>query len=196
MPFKQTVTSNGSFRWTDSANTIGAAGSPSAGSIDAKEVQFGPFHVTTLTLRGAQIAVADADAYGSQKIYDFPEGRILVLGVTSSMRWQVLTDRTNTINGSASLTWGIGTAAADNATIADAMVDLLPKTTKTLTASTTAINAASTAALASSAQFDGTGTAKDAYLNVGFETNTQIDADGTLAAHGTVTICWVDLGDL
>lgn len=155
----------------------------------------GTVHKTVLSLSAASISVADAQAYGGLKVYDFPEGRILILGVTGSLQWAVSSDRSTTINDSASLTWGLGTATASNATLATTMVDLLPKTTKVLSAATTDLNTASTAALSASAQFDGTGTAKDAYVNVAFETGTDIDANGTLEATGTITVTWVNLGD-
>lgn len=166
--------------------------------VTASEQGNGVVQQTVLSLAALSISVTDALAYASQKIYDFPEGRILILGVTGSLQWAVPTDRTattGTINDSASLTWALGTVAASNITLSGTMVDLIPKTTKVLAAATTALNTASTAALAASAQFDGTATPKDALLNVGFETNTDIDNDGTLTATGTITITWVNLGD-
>ncbi len=180
---------------TTSPAGVGAA----AGTgVTASEQGNGIVQKTVLSLAAMPITVTDALAYASQKVYDFPEGRILILGVTASIQWAVTTDRaatTGTINDSASLTWALGTVAASNITLSSTMVDLLPKTTKVLAAATTALNTASTAALAASAQFDGTATPKDALLNVGFETNTDIDNDGILTATGTITITWVALGD-
>lgn len=171
------------------------AGAKNGATVTASENGNATVHQTVLTLAATPVPVTDALAYASVKLYDFPEGRLSILGVTASVQWAVTTDRTTTINDSASLTWALGTAAASNITLATTMVDLCPKTTKVLAAATTALNTASTAALAAAAQFDGTGTAKDCYLNVGFETNTDIDADGTLTATGTITITWTLLGD-
>lgn len=154
-----------------------------------------PVMQSLITLSAAPVSVTDANAYGGTKILDFPEGRILILGVTASVQWAVTTDRTTTINDNASLTWGLGTATASNATLTGTMVDLLPKTTKVLSVATTGLNTASTAALAASAHFDGTSTAKDAYLNAAFETDTDIDGDGTLTATGTILVTWINLGD-
>lgn len=179
------------------AQFTGGIGAAAATGNVASE-SMGVVNKTLLTLSAVAIAVTDANAYGGVKLYDFPEGRILILGVTSSIQWAVTTDRTassGTINDSASLTWALGTAVASNATLATTMVDLIPKTTKVLAAATTALNTASTAALAASAQFDGTGTAKDAYLNAAFETGTDIDNDGTLTATGTILMHWILLGD-
>ena len=75
------------------------------------------------------------------------------------------------------------------------MADLLPSTAFT---SSTVINVAGTAvsaALAASAQFDGTTTAKDVYLNTAYATTTDVDADATQTISGTVNITWVQLGD-
>lgn len=185
----------GSVRVTDDVEgSVGAIGVPTAGAITVKEEQFGSFHVTTLNLAACRVPVTDALAYAGLKVYDFPAGRILILGATASLKWAVTTART-TINDSASLTWGVGTATASNITLATTMVDLIPKTTRALDGAVAAYTAVSTAALAASAHFDGTGTAKDAFLNVGFETNTEIDADGNLAANGNITLVWVNLGD-
>lgn len=175
--------------------TASGVGAKNGATVTATEYGTSTLHQTKLTLAATPLAVTDSLAYLGVKIYDFPEGRILVLGVTSSLQWAVTTARDTTINDSASLTWAVGTATASNATLATTMVDLIPKTTKVLAAATTALNTASTAALAASAHFDGTGTAKDAYLNAAFETATDIDGDGTLTATGTVTITWVQLGD-
>jgi hypothetical protein len=179
------------FLTTDFIPSIGAAAA--TGNVASESL--GVVNRTLLTLSAVGVSVTDALAYGGTKLYDFPEGRILILGVTSSLQWAVTSDRTATINNNASLTWGLGSATASNATLATTMVDLIPKTTKVLAAATTALNTISTAALAASAQFDGTGTAMDAYLNAAFETGGDIDADGTLTATGTIRITWINLGD-
>lgn len=172
-----------------------AAGAVNGATVSAAEYGDGVVHKTVLTLAATPLTVTDALAYAGVKVYDFPEGRLHVLGVTASLQWAVTSARVSTINDSASLTWGLGTATASNATLATTMVDLLPKTTKVLAAAAAALNTASTAALAAAAQFDGTGTASDAFLNAAFETGTDIDADGTMTATGTITITWINLGD-
>jgi len=171
------------------------AGAVNGATVSAVESGGDVVHKTVLTLAATPLTVTDALAYAGVKIYDFPEGRIHVLGVTASIQWAVTSARAGTINDNASLTWAVGTATASNATLSGTMVDLIPKTTKVLAAAAAALNTASTAALAANAQFDGTATAKDAYLNAAFETGTDIDADGTLTATGTITITWINLGD-
>lgn len=169
---------------------------PTITGMTLAEQSGGGMHRATITFAAASFTITDALAYLGTKIYDFPEGRIMFLGSTASLQFAVTSDRTATINDNASLTWALGTAAASNITLATTMVDLLPKTTKVLAAATTALNTASTGALASTpSHFDGTGTAKDMYLNFGFETNTDIDADGTLTVTGSITFAYVNLGD-
>lgn len=186
--FDNLVAGNTSLSGTDNGAVNGA-------TVSAIEYGNAVIHKTVLTLAATPVAVANADAFGSTKIYDFPEGRIFVLGVTASIQWAVIGVRDDTINNNASLTWGLGTDPASNSTIAAAMVNLAPKTTKVLAAAGATLNTASTVALAAEAQFNGTGTAIDANLNVGFETGDDIDADGSLTATGTVTITWINLGD-
>jgi len=75
------------------------------------------------------------------------------------------------------------------------MVDLLPSTAFT---SSTTINVAGTAvsaALAASAHFDGTATAKDMYLNTAYANPTDVDGNGTQTISGTVVFTWINLGD-
>lgn len=167
----------------------------SGGTVVATEYGNGVVHQTVLTLAAFQQAITDSLAYAGTKLYDFPEGRILILGATGSLAFSVTGVRASTINDNASLTWALGTATASSITLASAMVDLLPKTTKLLAGAVDAFTTASTAALAASAVFDGTATAKDAFLNFGFETNTDIDADGNLSVTGSLTLTWINLGD-
>ncbi|NJL06812.1 MAG: hypothetical protein HC900_00045 [Methylacidiphilales bacterium] len=169
-------------------------GSKTGATVSALDVA-GVVHKTVLTLAETPVAVTDAQAYGSTKLYDFPEGRIIVLGVTASIQWAVTSDRAATINVNADMDWSLGTAAASATALASTMVNLLPKQDKQLSAAGGALNTASNAALAASAQFDGTSTAIDAYLNASFPTGTDIDGDGALTATGTVTIHWINLGD-
>lgn len=168
---------------------------PEVDGIEAIHNGLGVVNQTVLILDGVAIDVAKDDAYASAKIYEFPAGRILVLGVLASLQWGVTTPRDDTINDSADLSWAIGSAEASSDTLSDAMVDLIPKTSVTLEAEDSDLNETSNAALAESAQFDGTSSALGAYLNVGFETGDDIDDDGTLEATGSVTITWVNLGN-
>lgn len=164
------------------------------GSVTVAENGDGVIHQTVLTLAATNCPVTDALAYAGLQLYAFPVGRILLLGVTAHLQWAVLTDRASTINDSASLTWSLGSVTASNVSLTSTMVDMCPLSTKVLSAATTALNTTSNQSLATSAQFDGTGTAKVMFLNTAFATTTDIDADGTLAATGVITATWINLG--
>jgi hypothetical protein len=153
-----------------------------------------PLRTTVITLTAFQQAITDALAYGSTKIYTFPEGVIQVVGTVASVQFTVVTANT-TINDSGSLTWSLGTVAASNITLSSTMVNILPKTTKALPATNATQGTASNAFLAAPTNLDGSATPLPVYINFGFETNTDIDADGTLQVDGTITITWIWLGD-
>lgn len=167
---------------------------PKAGLSVKTTGQGGSFR-TVFTFNAMQIAVTDALAYASQKIFDCLDGKVRVKGGTAKLQFAVLTTRASTINDSASLTWGIGTVAASSITLATTMQNVIAVTTRTLDGATTALSTASAADVVAAATFDGTTTPVDFYLNVAFATNTDIDADGTLAVTGTITLLWELWGD-
>lgn len=193
--FESTVAVDGTFLTSSLSLTQSGVGSKGGVTITSSEQGNSVVHKTVLTFTATPLTVTDALAYASSKIYDFPEGHIMVLGAVGSLQFAVTSARAGTINDNAGLSWGVGSVAASNITLATTMVDIIPITAKTLAAATTAINTASNAVLAAAIRFDGTGTAADAYLNVAFPTNTDIDADGTMTVTGTITITWLNLGD-
>jgi hypothetical protein len=144
---------------------------------------------------GMQLAITDALAYAGVKIFDFADGKIRIKGGTASLQFSVLTTRASTINASASMTWGLGSATASNATLASTMINVIAKTTRTLDGTNTALSTASTADVVSAATLDGTSSAIDLYFNAAFETGTDIDGDGTIAIYGTVTLLYENWGD-
>lgn len=167
---------------------------PAIGAIRVKDERFGSFNKTTITLDNVGQSVVNGTEYQSTNIYTFPEGRILVLGVTATLQQKTTSAIASTLN-SATGAIALGTAAASNVSLTSTMVDLLPSTAFT---SSTVINVAGTAvkaALAASAHFDGTTTAKPVYLNTAYATTTDVDADATQTISGTVAIAWVFLGD-
>lgn len=178
----------------DPLDKAGAATRPTTGSIVTKQIQFGPLCQTTLTLNNVPQAVVNGTEYQGTKIYDFPQGRILILGVTATLQQKTTSAIASTLNsGTGAIS--LGTATASATTLSSTMADLLPSTAFT---SSTVINVAGTAvsgALAASAQFDGTTTAKDVFLNTAYATTTDVDADATQTISGTVVISWVQLGD-
>lgn len=182
---------NGSFHITDSLD--GEVGSSPISTVTAKHVQLGPYCVTTLTLDNVVQTITNTSAeYAGTQIYDFPEGRIAILGVTARLQQKTTSALATTIASGATGAIALGTAAASNTSLTGTMVDLLPSTAYT---SSTTINVAGSAvgaALAATAQFDGTSTAKDVFLNTAIATGS---ANGTQTISGTVVITWVNLGD-
>lgn len=166
-----------------------------AASVTADESGDGVFHQTVLTLADLTQAVVNGTEYQGTEIYDFPAGRILILGVTASIAQKTTSAIASTLNSGSTGALGIGTSTASNVSLTGGMVDLLPSTAFT---SSTVINVAGTAvgaALAASAHFDGTSAAKKAYINTAYATTGDVDADATQTLTGTVTISWINLGD-
>ena len=194
MAYRGKADSTGSYRFTDS--TSNELGEVSVGTVKAKHFQQGPFVYTTLTLADVAQTVTDGTEYQGTKIYDFPEARILFLGVTATLQQKTTSALASTLNASVTGAIGLGTATASATTLSGTMVDFLPSTAFTSSATINVAGTAVTAALAASAQFDGTGTAKDLYLNTAFATTTDVDGNATQTISGTVRIVWCLLGDL
>lgn len=179
----------------DPLDKAGAAVVPATGEIVTKQVQFGPFCQTTLTLNNVPQAVVNGTEYQGTKIYDFPAGRISVLGVTATLQQKTTSALASTLNASATGSIGLGTVTASATTLASTMVDLLPATAFTSSATINVAGTAVSNALAAAAQFDGTTTPVDVFLNTAYATTTDVDGDATQTISGTVVITWVQLGD-
>lgn len=165
-------------------------------TVTVKHVAFGPFIQTTLTLDNVAQTVLNGTEYQGTKIFDFPQAWINVLGVTATLQQKTTSALASTLNASSTGAIGLGTATASATTLATTMVDLLPSTAFTSSATVNVAGSAVTAALAAAAQFDGTSTAKDVYLNTAYATTTDVDGNATQTISGTVVITWVNLGDL
>lgn len=150
---------------------------------------------TVLTLDKAVITMTDATTagcHGSAKVYDFPACNLLFLGATCDL---TVTAGAGGIVDTASVVMAIGTTAVatDNATLATTEADLIPSTAATLTAG--AGTAKGKTVTAGVAVFDGTSTAKDAYLNFAVP-DAGSTASDTLTVSGTITMVWSNLGDV
>lgn len=185
----------GSVQYTGDPLSAGDTVQPATGGITVKNVQFGPFCQTTLTLNNVPQAVVNGTEYQGTKIYDLPEGRIFVLGCTATLQQKTTSALASTLNASSTGSIGIGTATASATTLATTMVDLIPATAFTSSATINVAGTAVSAALAAAAQFDGTTTAKDVYLNTAYATTTDVDGNATQTISGTVILTWVQLGD-
>lgn len=149
----------------------------------------------TFTLTDVAQTVVNGTEYQGTKLFDFPAGRINVLGVVATLAQKTTSAILGTLNGSSVGALSLGTATASSTTLNSTMADLLPSTAF---ASSAVIDVAGTAvsnALAASAQFDGTTTAKSMFLNTAYATTADVDANATQTITGTITVTFVCLGD-
>lgn len=177
-------------------NTAGAGSVPGAVSAQVAAIEYGDgvWHQTLLTLTDLPQAIADASSWQGTEIYDFPEGRVHVLGVVATLAPKTTSAIATTIKSGVGGVVGLGTTAATKIAIDTTMVDLLPST---VTVNSTVINVAAAAVgavLAAAAAFDGTATAKKMFLNSSVAA-VDIDGDATMTWTGTVRITWCNLGD-
>jgi len=170
--------------WNEAAGTAGARN----GATVTSSEKSGFINKTVLSLDDVVVEVVGATGvgFGGTKVYDFPAGRVLVLGVTVDSL--IVSVDTNSLDIADGGDWSFGTTVPDDATITGTDVDLCPST------SADPINGTNSAALAASAQFDGTTTAKDININMLID-DADIATTATNTVDATVTINWINLGD-
>ena len=182
-------------RITDTDTRDGLTTQPATGAIVVKQEQMGALYQTTLSLVDVPQTVTNGTEYQSTLLYDFPEGRILVLGCVATLAQKTTSTLASTLNASVTGAVSLGTVAASATTLATTMVDLMPSTAFTSSATINVAGTAVSSALAASAQFDGTSTAKKMYLNSAYATTADVDGNATQTFTGTVRVTWVWLGD-
>lgn len=170
------------------------AGVKNGATVTATEAGTGVVHQTTLTLAATPVTMRNTEQGGGVKIYDFPEGRILVLGSTAAIAVTTTSILDDTLNASKTCNWGVGTTTQANATLATTEQDIVQVTTFTSSA-TIDVAGATSKGSGVLAVFDGTTTPVDAYLNLAVAGATDIDANASVTVSGTVNITWVNLGD-
>lgn len=144
----------------------------------------------TLTLSGVSAGVADADDFGSAALVTLPDTNLIVMGCEVNL--ELTKDGTGYI-AATDLSVALGTAAASNTTLSSTMVNILPAQSLTASDLSPALAAHS---LATTPVLTGIldGAANVIYLNVSGSTETSEDA--VVTADGTVTIYYVDLGNI
>ena len=178
----------------DATNAAAAAGSsPVNASIATSDSADGMIK-TVITLSGLSVTMTDATtagSHGSVKLYDFPEANLFFLGGTTDL---VITAGAGGITDTAAVVGSIGTTTVgtDNATLTTTEADLIPSTDSTLTGGIGETKGKTLTAGA--VVFDGTATAKEAWLNYAVP-DAGSTADDTLTVSGTVTLVWSNLGD-
>lgn len=143
----------------------------------------------TLTLDAIEVAVSDANDYGSAALFTFPDRNLIVLGCEVDL--ELVKDGTGFID-TTDLDVALGTAAASNTTLSSGMVNVLPKQDLNATDLSPALAAHSL--VATPALLGITDAANNVlYLNISGPTETSEDA--TVTASGTVELYVVDLGN-
>jgi hypothetical protein len=172
----------------------GAAGAAASISVAVAESSAGAIK-TVMTLDSVVITMTDATtagSHGSLKLYDFPECNLLFLGGTCDL---VITAGEGGITDTAAVVGSVGTVTVgtDNATLTTTEADLIPSTASPLTDG--AGETKGKTVTAGVVVFDGTGTAKDAWLNYAVP-DADSTANDTLIVSGTITLVWANLGDV
>ena len=150
---------------------------------------------TVLTLVDVPVTVGNTTgvSFGGTKVYDFPAGRILILGATLAALSFDLTDAGNAtpIDAADGGDVAFGTTPPTDGTLTGTDVDIIPSTSiDPISGGITGV------ALAASAQFDGTTTAKDINVNIIIDDADVGDgASDVLLVNGVLTVHWVNLGD-
>jgi hypothetical protein len=177
---------------TGGGTTDQSVGAKAGTGVTVAEYGGKVIHQTVLTLASVSITMTDATTagnQGSQKVYDFPEGNILVLGTTANLTTLA---GAGGIGDTAALVGSIGSVAASaaDATLTSTEANLVASMTGTLVGGAgtlTGVNSAVTF-------LDGTATAADAILNLAVP-DAGSSANDTVAVSGTITITWINLGD-
>jgi hypothetical protein len=177
------------------ANSVGAVPQSLGATVIATETGDSVTHQTTLTLTDLAQTVVNGTEYQGTKIYDFPEGRILVLGVVATIAQKTTSELASTLNASSTGALSLGTATASSTTLNSTMANLLASTAFTSSATIAVAGTAVGGALAASAHFDGTTTPIDVFINTAYATTADVDGDATQTLTGTVKITWINLGD-
>ncbi len=178
---------------TGALTTTVGVGAKNGATVTAVENGNGVIQKTTLSLASTPVTVANVTgaSFGGVKLYDFPEGRILVLGTTTSLSFNwAATDIVATGSGDFSL----GSTITDDDTLDTTDVNLLPSSAMLDPFVLGVGNGAG--ALEASAHIDGTGGAIDCNLNIIIDdADVEDEASDIVLVTGSVVLTWINLGD-
>lgn len=177
----------------DVAAPSGVVGALGVAGLVVAEYGDDAVHQTVFTLTDVAQAVVNGTEYQGTQLYQFPRGRLVVLGVTMSIAQKTTSALAGTLNSGSTGAVSLGTVTASATTLATTMVDLMASTAFT---SSTTVNVAGAAVggVLATASFDGHTTAKKMFLNSAFATTGDVDADATMTWTGTITVTWINLG--
>ena len=189
--------SSDAFEFTGKSKTTHGNGAVAGTGVSVTEYGDGILHETTFALSDVDLALTDETgtiAYVGLKIYDFPEGAIMIIGVTADL---AMTKSSDGVNADWDGDFSLGTVtASNNDTLTSTEDDILPSTA-TPQASEGVTTATGQSTAGENVVFDGTTTAKDLYLNFLVD-DADHDVDSTacnLIANGSITVLWYNLGN-
>lgn len=179
-------------------STIGTKGTPaSTGTITATHKVAGREVWSVFTLTDLAIPVVNGVEYQSQKIFTFPEGRILVFDSLIELYQKTTSALATTLNASSTGAIALGSAAASATTLNSTMANFLPSTAMTSSATIDVAGSLISAQLDTNGDYsemlnlDGTSTPISLYLNNAYATTTDVDGDATQVFNGTITVQWL-----
>lgn len=175
---------------TISAKNVGAV---VAGTCTAVEYQNNGHHRTVLTLlTGATFNLEDKDDGNGIKIYDFPEGNVIMLGAFAD----VVVTAAAGVTGAYNMAVGTTAAADADNDLTTTEADFIIKTAVTQGSNQDFHGlCAATAAGVILVPFNGTAGGKDVYLNASVAAGN-INAGAAITAQsGTIVLEWIYLGD-
>lgn len=147
---------------------------------------------TIFTFTAVALTLLDATVGLGTKIYDFPKGVLTILNAAGQMVETTTSVLASTLNTGITYNWGVGTVTQANGTLATTEQDIIPTTNGVASATISVAGAASKGIrTAAPVLFNGSGTAKSAFFNVGIATATDIDGDATTTWTGTITVDWM-----
>ena len=172
------------------------AGTANGATVFAQEFMQGAMRQTIISLKALPQTVVNGTEYQGSKIYDFPEGQIIVYGAVGSIAQTTTSVIATTLNSGVTGALALGTATASNVSLTSTMANIAPSIAFT---TSTVINVAGTAVtpfLAAPIILNGTGTAIDLYLNTAYATTGDVDAAATQTLSGSIIITWMSLADI
>lgn len=194
-----TIAPTGTLTFNPGGSTTAPNGSGTVAGTGATASEGGNavLHATTITFVNTPVVLADEAgvvAYGGLKVYDFPAGAIYMLGAILDVD---LTKSSAGVNADWDGDIGVGVVtASNNATLSSTEQNIIPTTsTPQAVSGATTGNAQSTSA--ENIVHDGTGTAKDVYVNILID-DADHDVTGTacnIILNGTLKLYWINLGD-
>lgn len=182
------------------AAEVGAVPAAVAGTVVATEYGDSLVHKTVLTCTAVPISVADDPGvaqYGGVKVYTFPEGLICTMGaiISGNLTMGVTGTFIDAFTGVNALGSVVATTGA---TLVNGEATWLQSTANaTASSKVAAISSVSIATQLTESGgriFDGTATAAPVYLNFAIADDATHTA-GTGTFTGSITICWMKIGD-